>query len=105
MDTITIDAMVVTILVGTLLPLLVGVVTKAVAHSGVKAVLLLLFTAVEGLLITATQIDGTAVLSAESIIFAAVGWISAVATYFGLWKPSQVATKVQSSTARFGIGG
>ena len=104
MEVFTVDAIVVTALIGAVLPLLIGVVTKTNLHSGLKGALLLLFSAIEGLLVTATQADGTAVLSKESIIFAIIGWVSAVATYNGLWKPSEVAGSVQTKTARFGIG-
>lgn len=73
------------------LPLLVGVVTTHVTNSSVQAVLLLLFTAVNGFLVeyTAPHPDGYSIGSA--VVFSLVGFVMAVASHFGLWKPTGVS--------------
>lgn len=73
------------------LPLLVGVVTTHVTNSSVQAVLLLLFTAVNGFLVEATgpHPDGYSITSA--VAFSLVSFVMAVAAHFGLWRPTGVA--------------
>ena len=105
MDTIiTLDAMVVSLLVGTLLPILVGLVTKLNVSGGVKAVLLLTLSVVQGAVVNATQVDGSAVFSKETLLLAGVGWVTAIASYYGLLKPTNISPKVNEKTAKFGVG-
>lgn len=78
------------------LPLLVGVVTTHVTNSGVQAVILLALTAINGFLVeyTAPHPDGYSVGSA--LVLALVGFVTAVASHFGLWKPTGVARVLQT---------
>lgn len=77
------------------LPLLVGVVTTHVTNGNVQAVILLALSAVNGFLVefAAPHPDGYSVGSA--VVFALVGFAMAVASHFGLWKPTGIAMKVQ----------
>lgn len=104
MGNITINAALVSVLVGSLLPLLVGLVTKIELHSGIKAAILLLFSVVQGVIVTAIQTDGSAIISTEALLTAAITWISGVASYNGLLKPAEVSTKLNEKTANFGLG-
>jgi hypothetical protein len=103
-STITIDPFAVSILVGTVLPIVVGLVTKLGASSGLKAVLLLLLSAVQGLIVSSTMGDGAAVFSTETLLIAGLGWVSAVASYYGLLTPTGISPAVNNKTARFGLG-
>ena len=86
-----------TLVVGTILPLLVGLVTVRVTHPGKKAALLAMLAAVGGLggeLLTA--------LTTGSRYDLGVGAITAVATFlvatgmhYGIWKPSGAAEALQ----------
>lgn len=78
------------------LPLLVGVVTTHVTNSNVQAVILLLLSAGNGFLVeyAAPHPDGYSVSSA--LVFALVGFAMAVASHFGLWKPTGVARVLQT---------
>lgn len=104
MTVFTLDALLVSTLLGTVLPILVGLVTKLNAASWVKGVSLLFLSAVTGLISTSTTLDGTAVFSKESLILALIAWVTAVATYFGLLKPAEVTAVVQERTANVGVG-
>lgn len=77
------------------LPLLVGVVTTHITNAAVQAVLLLLFTAVNGFLVeyTGPHPDGYSVTSA--IVLWLVSFATSVAAHFGLWKPTGIARAVQ----------
>jgi hypothetical protein len=88
--------------VSTVLPLLVGLVTREVTHAGLKAVLLALLTAATGL--------GSAWLASNDagipfdwetgIITWIQNFIVAVAAHFGLWKPTGVTDKAQASLVK-----
>lgn len=103
--TITISALVVQLVVSTLVPLVVGIVTKVNAPSSVKALTMIVVNAASALVVTSTQADGTAVISSTALLFAILGVVQSAATYLGVWKPLGVAQAVQSKTANFGIGG
>lgn len=85
--------------ISVVLPVLVGLVTTRVTHSGVKAVLLLFLTALNGFLVElAHPGDGYNVSSA--LILWAVSFATGVLAHFGLWKPTGVAGKAQEVGAK-----
>jgi len=86
---------------GVIVPLLVGVLTKLNASSGVKAVLNLGLSALAAGLATANEIDFT---WKPFLVNFAFTWVVSVATYYGFWRPTEVSTKVQEATAEFGVG-
>lgn len=90
----TLSAILVLLIVTIVLPALTAFVTKSTASVGIKQFVTALLSAVSGFLITATQLDGTAVLGKESAILALSTFILAQATYWGLWKPHAVNSKV-----------
>jgi hypothetical protein len=78
------------------LPVLVGLVTKHITHPGVKAVLLLALSTLNGLLVELANPGpdwdlGTAAIL--SLVAFAVGVLS----HFGLWKPTGVSDRAQSA--------
>lgn len=99
------DATVLMLVGGVVIPILVGVVTKLRAPSWLKAVLHALLSAVAGLVITATALDGVAVISREALVTAFITWITGVAAYFGFLTPTGISPAVNLHTANFGIGG
>lgn len=86
---------VLSLFVGTVLPILVGLVTTKATHPGTKAVLLALLSAVSGLLT-----EYLAAGDGFNWTTAGLTWLStfmiAVATHFGLWKPTGITAAVQS---------
>lgn len=91
-------ALVLGLVVSTLLPILVGLVTTRVTSSGVKAVLLAALAAVTGLLteLLASVNAGVAYDLGTGLLLALGAFAIAVAMHFGLWKPTTVAAKAQN---------
>lgn len=90
--------LIVALLVSTVLPLLVGLVTTRVTHSGAKALLLAGLALATSLL---TEI-GVAINSNEpydlgqGLLLAIPTFLIAVGMHYGLWKPTTTTAKVQA---------
>lgn len=80
------------LLIGVVLPILVGVVTTEVTSGGVKAVLLAFLSAVAGVL---TDVAAGGFDLKTSLVNWLVVFLVAVATHFGFWKPTGVTPFVQ----------
>lgn len=81
-----------------LLPLLVGLVTKTVTSSGLKATLLLGLSVLTSLIteaINAAQWGETYNLS-MGLLLAFTTFVTGVAIQYGLWKPTGVTAAVQA---------
>jgi hypothetical protein len=91
------------LLFGALMPVLVGIVTKANASAGLKAVTLLALDAVNGVLTdwfaSPNGFDWGGALTATLAAF-----VTSVAAYYGLLKHT-VSPPINRATARVGIGG
>lgn len=99
---ITLDLATWAFLGGTIVPILVGILTKIDAHPGLKGGINVLLSAVAGLIATAITQDG--VLTQEAIVAGFMAFVASIATYYGFLKPSGVSGSVQSSTAKVGVG-
>ena len=85
-------------------PVLVGLVTKQVTRPGRKAVLLATISLASGL-VTALLAAITAGIPFDllaALLTGLAAWIIAIATHYGIWKPTGVTAKVQAigSTTR-----
>lgn len=98
MDTITLAEFA----VATLIPILVGLVTKEVASQALKSILLALLSGAAA--VATAYVDSAGVLTSETLTLFVQNFVIAVAAYYGFWKPTQVAPAVQHKTATFGIG-
>lgn len=98
---LTLSAFFVLVLTSFLIPLATGLVTKLRASATVKQVVTLVLSAVTGLVTTATQADGTAVISATSAQYALLSLAVAVVSYLGVYGPH--ATNARLAPDR-GIG-
>lgn len=101
---ITLAPQTVQIIIGILLPLLVGAVTKLNASKAVKSFVLLVLSLIGGTISQAIGADGSAFFSQDMLIGVAATWVVAIATYYGFWKPSGTAPAISEKTAAFGIG-
>lgn len=84
--------------VAVLLPVLVGIVTKKVTRSGVKAALLALFALFTSLiteLVASLQRGEVYDLGAGLFLFLPT-FVIAVSTHYGFWKPVGASAKVQA---------
>ena len=91
------------LLAGTVVPLLVGLLTKLKASDAVKAILNALLTTIGGAVATAAGAGGSI---AWQTWFLNIGltWFASIATYYGFYKPVGVAQKIAGRTPNFGIG-
>lgn len=84
------------LLISVVLPVLVGLVTKRVTHPGVKAVLLLALSTLNGFLVELAN-PGPGYDLGTAVILSLVAFATGVLAHFGLWKPAGVSAKAQSA--------
>jgi hypothetical protein len=85
------------LLVSTVLPLIVGLVTTRITSGGVKAVLLLLLNAIMGIgadLMNAHS-QGTAFDLTNAVFTWLTFFLVGVGMHFGLWKPTGTSGRLQ----------
>ena len=79
------------LLISTVLPVLVGLVTKRVTSAGFKAVLLLALSTLNGFLVELAGPHDSGYSWQTAAILAAVSFATGVLTHFGLLKPIGVS--------------
>lgn len=91
-------ALIIGLVVSTVLPLLVGLVTKTVTSPGVKAVLLAALAAITGLgtELLASINAGTAYDLGTGLVLAITSFIVAVGLHYGIWKPTGTSATLQA---------
>ena len=91
-------ALIVGLLVSTVLPLLVGLVTTKVTHSGVKAVLLAALALVTSLLteLGVAMSNGVTYDLGRGLLLAIPTFLIAVGMHYGIWKPVGASSAAQS---------
>jgi formate-dependent nitrite reductase membrane component NrfD len=75
-----------TVLTGILLPIVVGLVTKASASNRFQAIVGIVVAAVGALVLRATTVDGAGVLDKALVLDIALVYIPQIASYLGVWK-------------------
>lgn len=90
-------ALVIGLLVSTVLPLLVGLVTSRDMKPGLKAILLAALAAVTGLLTELLNAvnAGVAYDLGTGLVLALGAFLIAVGIHYGLWKPTKATAAVQ----------
>lgn len=81
------------------LPVLVGLVTTRITHAGVKAVLLLALSTLNGVLVEAAN-PGPGWDLGTAVVLALVAFATGVLSHFGLWKPAGIASRAQAVGAK-----
>lgn len=79
-----------TIITGALLPIAIGLITKASANNTFQAIFGIVTAAVGALVIRATTVDGAAVFDQALIVDVALVYIPQIAAYLGVWKNLQL---------------
>lgn len=97
-----VDAATLAVLIGVVLPLLTGIVTKANASSSLKAVINAGLSAIAGFLVAV--VPGSKIEWRDVVLGVGLTWAISVATYYGLWKPTGTARSVAMATSKFGLG-
>ncbi|GAA2322177.1 hypothetical protein GCM10010149_89150 [Nonomuraea roseoviolacea subsp. roseoviolacea] len=89
-------AQVLSLVIGVVLPLLTGYVTKASWGGGVRAIVLAFLSAVSGFLTEA--LSAGSAFDWNATLLAVLGtFLVAVGTHFGFWNPTGVAAAVKSA--------
>lgn len=90
-------ALILGLVVSTILPLLVGLVTKTVTSPSVKAVLLAALAAVTGLgtELLASINAGTTYDLGTGLVLALTSFVVAVGLHYGIWKPTGTSHALQ----------
>lgn len=85
------------VLISSVMPLLVGLVTKTVTNPGRRALLLALLTTITGLLteLAAAVTQEVPYNLGIGLLTAFSGFLAAVAMHYGLFKPTGLAEKLQ----------
>lgn len=95
------DVNLVNLLVSTVLPFLVAVVTKKVTDSSVKAILLALFSAL--LAVGTRALAGDGVVDQATLYLGIQNFVVAIGLYMGLWKPTGTSEGVADKTDNVGL--
>lgn len=92
-------ALVIGLIISTVLPLLVGLVTTRVTRPGLKAVLLAALAAITGLITElGAAVNAHTTFDAGTALLLALGaFIVAVGLHYGLWKPTGATAAAQSA--------
>lgn len=91
---LTLSAAAVTFIVGVLLPLANGLVTKFNASNTVKIIVSMLTAAIAALIVQATVADGSAVFTRELVERAIFMYAVQLLTYLGVYKPQATHAKL-----------
>ena len=83
----TLTVLVTTMIVSYIIPAATSLITKASASAWLKQFVTALLAAVNALVVTATQADGTALLTKTTVLLALGSFLAAQAAYVGLFKP------------------
>jgi hypothetical protein len=85
------------LLISTGLPVLVGLVTKRVTSAGLKAVLLLALSTLNGFLVELAGPHDSNYNWQTAAVLALVAFGTGVLAHFGLWKPIGVSGRAQDA--------
>ena len=91
------------VITATLLPLLVGIVTKMAAPGALKSILLIIFGTVATAIAVSTGADGIAVISKTTLIESFQTVVTSIAMYYGVFKPTNISPAINKATANFGL--
>jgi hypothetical protein len=100
---IQVDVTVLTFALGTVIPLLVGLVTKLTATAQLKSILNLVISVAAGVLAVWIQAGGTITLMMLATA-AFTTYMASQVTYHGLWKPTGAVDAISAATPNLGLG-
>lgn len=102
--TITLDAQAVAFVIGVLLPFVTAFLTKLSASSRLKAIVNLVLVGITGVVAVLTTNAGRTLTVKEFILAIGTAFVAAIASHYGLWKPTGATPAVQAATPNFGLG-
>ncbi len=78
--------------IGLIIPVINGALTKYTLPSGVKAIITIVLNAVASLILTSTQADGTALISNATFNTFLFGTLVSIGSYVGLYRPLNITS-------------
>jgi len=98
---ITLNPLLLTLLIGAIIPLVVALITKATLDNRWKAIITMVLAAISGTLVTINDQGGTFEWK-QAVVATAATAITSIATYLGFWAPAvDPNTKL---APQFGLG-
>lgn len=96
------DPMLLTLLLGVILPIVRGIITKVSASQSLKTTVGLILSTVAGIAVQAQQGDG--LISKQMVVAAIIVFVTAQAAHYGVWQPTGASGAIDDKTGNFGIG-
>lgn len=94
---LSLDPFMVTVIAGTLIPILGGVVLKQSTSGTVKSLVNLVLSAVASIVNVSTTEGGLVVISEDVIKSTALTFIISIATLYGVWQPTGIDAKLKAT--------
>lgn len=91
---VTIAPLLTTLISGTIIPILTGLVTKSGASDTVKQGVTVVLAGASGLIQGSVIDTGASVFSAETLALAVASWIIAIASYHGVYQSHDINEKL-----------
>lgn len=102
-DLVQVDVNFLAWVLGFAVPIVTAIVTTKLASSVVKALITAALGVIAGLISAAIEANGNIDISVW-VVTIGQSLVIAWASYYGFWKPSQIAPNLQTATKNFGIG-
>lgn len=84
---VQLEPLTVQLIIGLIIPIAVGLLTRYTTAAGVKVLLTMILNAIQTLIVQATVASGVAVISKETFIAWLMALVVSIATYLGVYKP------------------
>lgn len=101
---IHIDAMILALVTGTVIPIVTGIITKLSASSGLKALVSAVLAGAVAVAGYVGEWNGVGTWK-QALVVGLVAFMQHAASYYGLLKPTGIAPAIQETTRGFGLGG
>jgi hypothetical protein len=91
---VRLSAITVSMITGTLIPLVVGFLTNIKNSPFLKGCLQILLNGISALIIQATLVDGSAVFTKQTLVVWLTGLATALIAYYNLWKTKGITSSM-----------
>ena len=98
-----VDTLLLAFVSGTVIPLATGILTKAAARPGLKAMISAALSGVTAFVAYLTEFAGVGTWKV-ALLTGLATWVAHAGSYHGFWKPTGIAAQVQVSTDPVGLG-
>jgi hypothetical protein len=106
-DLIINTSLILSILLGTIIPIVTGIITKAKLNESIRGLVTLTISAITGFLTTWSFAPDSDHFNYQSVILAStLAWVTAIASHYGVLDKAVTGPDgaVQRTTGRYGLG-